>query len=135
VEFIVQYLILSHACDYAELTSNVGNIGLLKLFQKLGLVRAETAERALNAYREFRRIQHWLRLSGDSDLAGRSLSHSKTQKFARVEAGRLRDGIAAVSRLWDEVFGTQTHHSQLPDKPVFSPHPGFELNDGGNKSS
>jgi hypothetical protein len=74
-------------------------------------------------------------LSGDSDLAGRSLSHSKTQKFARVEAGRLRDGIAAVSRLWDEVFGTQTHHSQLPDKPVISPHPGFELNDGGNKSS
>jgi glutamate-ammonia-ligase adenylyltransferase len=110
VEFIVQYLILGHAYDYPELTNNIGNIGLLKLFQKLGLVHSETAERALGAYREFRRIQHWLRLSGDSGLASTPLSDSKTQKFARVEADRLRDGIAAVLRLWEEVFGAQGRH-------------------------
>ncbi|HEY6044461.1 MAG TPA: bifunctional [glutamate--ammonia ligase]-adenylyl-L-tyrosine phosphorylase/[glutamate--ammonia-ligase] adenylyltransferase, partial [Nitrosospira sp.] len=34
VEFIVQYLILGHACDYPELTNNIGNIALLKLFEK-----------------------------------------------------------------------------------------------------
>jgi glutamate-ammonia-ligase adenylyltransferase len=110
VEFIVQYLILGHACDYPELTNNIGNIALLKLFEKLGLVQAETAERALNAYREFRRVQHALRLSGDSGLTGTPSAHSQSQKFARVEAEGLRDGIIAVLQLWDEVFGAQTHH-------------------------
>jgi glutamate-ammonia-ligase adenylyltransferase len=110
VEFIVQYLILGHASDYPELTNNIGNIALLKLFQKLNLVHIETSERALNAYRELRRIQHWLRLSGDSSLSGTSSTPGKTQKFARVEADRFRDGITAVLQLWDEVFGAQTYH-------------------------
>ncbi|MDE2365633.1 MAG: bifunctional [glutamate--ammonia ligase]-adenylyl-L-tyrosine phosphorylase/[glutamate--ammonia-ligase] adenylyltransferase, partial [Betaproteobacteria bacterium] len=110
VEFVVQYLILGYACDYPELTDNAGNIALLKRSEKLGLVHSETAERALNAYREFRRIQHWLRLSGDSGLTGIPPVNSKSQKFARIEADHLRDGITAVLQLWDEVFGVQTHH-------------------------
>lgn len=105
VEFIVQYLVLGYACNHKELTGNIGNIALLKLAGKLGLIKSEVAEPALNAYRELRRTQHWLRLSGDSDLAGSSSADGKSQKFARVEAHYFEDEIAAVSRLWSEVFG------------------------------
>jgi glutamate-ammonia-ligase adenylyltransferase len=108
VEFIVQYLVLGHACHHKELTGNIGNIALLKLAAKLGLIRNEVAEPALNAYREFRRTQHWLRLGGCSDLAGSSSANGKSQKFARVQADHFEDEIAAVSRLWNEVFGTST---------------------------
>jgi [glutamine synthetase] adenylyltransferase / [glutamine synthetase]-adenylyl-L-tyrosine phosphorylase len=105
VEFVVQYLVLGHAHDHSELTRNIGNIGLLKLSGELGLVKLETAERALRAYREFRRVQHRLRLSGISDLEG-SLHH-KAGKFARVEPDYLREEVAAVLALWEEVFGPQ----------------------------
>ena len=106
VEFIVQYLVLGHACDYPELTNNIGNIALLKLAGELGLINADTAEKALNAYREFRRVQHQLRLSGDSGLTGIPSTGSKSQKFARVEMDYLCGHPSAVFRLWEEVFGT-----------------------------
>jgi glutamate-ammonia-ligase adenylyltransferase len=106
VEFIVQYLVLGHACNYPELTNNIGNIALLKLAGKLGLVNAETAERVLNAYREFRRVQHQLRLSGDSGMTGMPSMGGNSQKFARIEVDYLSDHPSAVFRLWDEVFGT-----------------------------
>ncbi|MDQ3185765.1 MAG: bifunctional [glutamate--ammonia ligase]-adenylyl-L-tyrosine phosphorylase/[glutamate--ammonia-ligase] adenylyltransferase [Pseudomonadota bacterium] len=105
VEFIVQYLILGHACEHPVLTNNIGNIALLKLSAELGLIRMETAERALSAYREFRRVQHRLRLSGDSSLTGTPSTGSKSQKFARVDVGYLRDEVVAVLQLWEEVFG------------------------------
>ena len=109
VEFIVQYLVLGYACKYPGLTNNIGNIGLLRLAGELGLIHVETAEKVLNAYREFRRVQHRLRLSGDSGLTGIPSTDSKSQKFARVEMDDLRDNVAAVLRLWEEVFGTQRH--------------------------
>lgn len=105
VEFIVQYLILGYACKHQELTRNIGNIALLKLAGTLGLISMANAEGALTAYREFRRAQHRLRLSGDSDLTGLPSTDNKSQKFARIEADYLRDDIAAVLRLWNEVFG------------------------------
>jgi glutamate-ammonia-ligase adenylyltransferase len=43
-------------------------------------------------------------LGGYSDLAGSS-SNGKSQKFARVDADYFKDEIAAVFRLWNEVFG------------------------------
>ena len=112
VEFIVQYLILGHACDHAELTRNIGNIGLLKLSAELGLISRKIAERSLRAYREFRHVQHQLRLSGDSNLAG-APANSQSQKFARVETNYLSEEIAAVLQLWKEVFGAPTHPSPL----------------------
>lgn len=107
VEFMVQYLVLGHACNYPELTGNIGNIALLKLAGKLGLIPAQAAELVLNAYREFRRVQHRLRLSGNSGLAGASPTAGNSQKFARVEADYLSDARAAVLRLWEEVFGVE----------------------------
>lgn len=104
VEFIVQYLVLGHACDHPELTGNIGNIALLKLAGELGLIPAQAAETVLNAYREFRRVQHRLRLNGDSGSMRTSLVAGKSQKFARVEADYLSTARAAVLRLWEEIF-------------------------------
>jgi glutamate-ammonia-ligase adenylyltransferase len=104
VEFVVQYLILGHAWEHPELTRNIGNIALLKLACNLGLIGRETGERALGAYREFRRLQHRLRLSGDANLTGPSSPDSESRKFVRVEAELVQNSITAVRQLWNEVF-------------------------------
>jgi [glutamine synthetase] adenylyltransferase / [glutamine synthetase]-adenylyl-L-tyrosine phosphorylase len=104
VEFVVQYLVLGHACQHPELTKNIGNIALLKLASSLGLIRRETGQRALDAYRDFRRVQHRSRLSGDANFTGLPTTENKSQKFVRVEVGYFQTGIDAVLQLWNEVF-------------------------------
>ena len=92
IEFVVQYLVLGHAHRHAELTRNAGNIALLKIAAQLGLIPPESAESVGNAYRDYRRRQHWLRLNG--------------AKYARVPAGEVRSRIEATGALWANVFGT-----------------------------
>jgi glutamate-ammonia-ligase adenylyltransferase len=105
VEFIVQYLVLGYAHVYPQLTGNIGNIALLKLAGDLGLIPAKSAEQVRTAYREFRRLQHRLRLSGDPELAGSAASPEKSAGFARIEADYLSHARLAVLQLWEEVFG------------------------------
>ncbi|MCP5247140.1 MAG: bifunctional [glutamate--ammonia ligase]-adenylyl-L-tyrosine phosphorylase/[glutamate--ammonia-ligase] adenylyltransferase [Candidatus Accumulibacter sp.] len=90
VEFIVQYLILGHAHQHARLCGNLGNIALLGIAADLGLIPSELAEPVRSAYREFRRMQHVLRLN-----AGRR---------ARVERAAVCRRIEAVEALWQVVF-------------------------------
>jgi len=90
VEFIVQYLILAHAHRYPQLTGNLGNIALLRSAAECGLIPADLAEVARDAYREYRRLQHLRRLNNlDS----------------RVDAAAHAERIAAVRALWKHVFG------------------------------
>ncbi|MBI4206883.1 MAG: bifunctional glutamine synthetase adenylyltransferase/deadenyltransferase, partial [Betaproteobacteria bacterium] len=91
VEFIVQYLVLGHARRHAELTGNIGNLALLKLAGRLDLVPQEQALAAHEAYREFRRRQHMLRLAGE--------------KYARVAPAEVDQRTQAVRQLWQTVFG------------------------------
>ncbi|MBL8540344.1 MAG: bifunctional [glutamate--ammonia ligase]-adenylyl-L-tyrosine phosphorylase/[glutamate--ammonia-ligase] adenylyltransferase [Betaproteobacteria bacterium] len=91
VEFIVQFLVPGHACRHAELTGNIGNLALLKLAAQLGLIPEPLALGAFDAYREFRGLQHMLRLQGE--------------KYARVPRERVAVHIEAVLALWDCVFG------------------------------
>ncbi|MBI1892150.1 MAG: bifunctional [glutamate--ammonia ligase]-adenylyl-L-tyrosine phosphorylase/[glutamate--ammonia-ligase] adenylyltransferase [Burkholderiales bacterium] len=91
IEFMVQYLILRHAAQYAELVPDIGNIALLKLCGRLGLIDAPLAEQAANAYRSFRKLQHEMRLQGVDK--------------ARVEHERVEKEAAAVSQLWATIFG------------------------------
>jgi len=91
VEFAVQYLVLAHTHDHAELTRNLGNIALLAIAANLGLVPEPVANAAAGAYRDYRRLQHQIRLTG---------AH-----HARIEAEPQADRRAAVSALWDHVFG------------------------------
>jgi glutamate-ammonia-ligase adenylyltransferase len=90
VEFIVQYLVLAYARAHAALTGNIGNLALLKLAASLGLIACDEADRVHAAYREYRRLQHALRLRGDA--------------YARVEREALAGEISAVSALWSRVF-------------------------------
>lgn len=85
VEFIVQYLVLVHAKQHATLTRNAGNIALLHMAAALGLVDADLADRAAQAYRVFRRAQHLQRLQGEK---------------ARVPEDIYRSEIEPVQQLW-----------------------------------
>ncbi|NMM27457.1 MAG: bifunctional [glutamate--ammonia ligase]-adenylyl-L-tyrosine phosphorylase/[glutamate--ammonia-ligase] adenylyltransferase [Glaciimonas sp.] len=91
IEFIVQYLVLRHAGTYPQLTANIGNIGLLRLCGALGLLDQPLAEAVASAYRDFRKMQHNIRLQG-SDRA-------------RVELEEVAARVDDVKRLWEAVFG------------------------------
>ncbi len=91
IEFIVQYLVLARSRAHYELTGNLGNIALLQMAGALGLVPRELAQAAADAYREYRRLQHALRLNG--------------AEFARVEPAAVAAHIAATRALWRAVFG------------------------------
>ncbi|MGZ9006333.1 MAG: [protein-PII] uridylyltransferase family protein, partial [Burkholderiales bacterium] len=99
VEFVVQYLVLGYAHDHEALTGNIGNLALLKLAARLGLIPEEAALPAHDAYRRFRQLQHSLRLQGEP--------------YARVELDSVRTEVAAVRALWALVLNetTDTNHS------------------------
>ncbi|NDP41961.1 MAG: bifunctional glutamine synthetase adenylyltransferase/deadenyltransferase, partial [Aromatoleum sp.] len=91
VEFAVQSLVLAHAHDHAELTRNAGNIALLAIAGRLGLVPSDIAAAAADAYRDYRRLQHQIRLTGAA--------------HARVPRQTQTRERAAVDALWRNVFG------------------------------
>ena len=91
LEFSVQYLVLAQSRTYPELLRNSGNIALLLTAGRLGLVPVEVARQAADAYREYRRLQHRLRLQGAAQ--------------ARVDAPLVASHREAVLRLWQTIFG------------------------------
>ena len=91
IEFIVQYLILHYAAQYPQLTADIGNIALLKLLGQLKLIDTSLAETAADVYRDFRKLQHQLRLRG-ADKARVELTPS-------VDSQRN-----AVRQLWREAI-------------------------------
>jgi glutamate-ammonia-ligase adenylyltransferase len=95
VEFAVQLLVLAHAHRHPSLTRNAGNIALLAMAGALGLIDADTATAAADAYREYRRLQHQIRLTGAA--------------HARVDPETQAQRRAAVMRLWNGVFGGPWH--------------------------
>jgi glutamate-ammonia-ligase adenylyltransferase len=91
LEFIVQYLVLAHAHAHPELVGNLGNIALLGIAGGLGLIPTARAAECQDAYRDFRRQQHALRLEG--------------AQFARVAPDSVAVQVEAVRALWAQVFG------------------------------
>ena len=91
VEFLVQFLVLAHAKQYPQLTENIGNIALLKLLASLNIIEHNLAEKVVLAYRDYRRLQHALKLQGAPHM--------------RVETISVSVHITAVKALWREVFG------------------------------
>ena len=86
IEFTVQFLVLAHARRFPGLTANLGNIALLRIAGELGLMPPALAEQAGNAYREYRRVQHALRLNG--------------ARYARVPPIDVQVHASAVRELW-----------------------------------
>jgi glutamate-ammonia-ligase adenylyltransferase len=92
IEFIVQHIVLARSRRHYELTGNLGNIALLHMAGALELVPVDLAHRVADAYREYRRLQHALRLNG--------------AEFARIERARVATHAEATLALWRAVFGT-----------------------------
>ena len=108
VEFLVQYLVLAHAKSHPQLTENIGNIALLKLLEKLNIIEHDLTEKVVLAYRDYRRMQHVLKLQGAPHM--------------RVEAASVSAHAAAVKALWNQVFAS------LPSalQPIFLAVPPLE---------
>jgi glutamate-ammonia-ligase adenylyltransferase len=87
----VQYLVLRHGAAHPELADNVGNIALLQRAGTAGLIPAALAAAAADAYRELRRQQHAIKLSG--------------AEFARVPLPAVESVRDAVKTLWAQVMG------------------------------
>ena len=104
IEFAVQYLVLVHAHLHAVLTKNAGNIALLHFAGELALVPAELAAGVADAYREYRRLQHQVRLT----LA----------THARVDPAPQAARRAAVAALWAHVFGGAWHEAPAHTLPA-----------------
>jgi glutamate-ammonia-ligase adenylyltransferase len=90
IEFVVQYLVLAHAHAHPQLTRNAGNIALLQIAADAGLIAPGLALQAADAYREYRRLQHQVRLTGAA--------------HARVDAEAEAPRRAAVQSLWNAVL-------------------------------
>ena len=94
VEFVVQYLVLSASGTHPELVNNFGNILLLEIAARLGLIDAELTPQAVRAYRRYRALQHEIRLNGGEGVP------------VRVPAEMVETERRAVLALWQSVFGT-----------------------------
>ncbi len=90
-EFCVQYLVLRHCDAHPELADNAGNIALLQRAGAAGLIPAELAAAAADAYRTLRREQHAVRLGG--------------ARYARVPPASMGEAREAIQALWRQVFG------------------------------
>lgn len=90
VEFLVQYLVLSHAKQHPQLTGNIGNIALLRLLASLHIISPDLAEQVAFAYREYRHMQHILKLQG--------ITNNK------IETSLVTQYVEQVTALWREVF-------------------------------
>jgi glutamate-ammonia-ligase adenylyltransferase len=91
IEFCVQTLVLAHARAHPPLVANLGNIALLHIAGEAGLIAPDLAGLAADAYRNYRKRQHQLRLNN--------------AEYARVPAAEFAAEIVTVRRLWQEVVG------------------------------
>jgi [glutamine synthetase] adenylyltransferase / [glutamine synthetase]-adenylyl-L-tyrosine phosphorylase len=100
IEFVVQFIVLAHARAYRDLTANLGNIALLAMAAGHGLINEALAKRCQVAYREFRRIQHRLRLN--------------EAQFARVPFDEIASHALAARELWQTVLGDTNGRAASP---------------------
>ena len=90
IEFIVQYLVLAYGRAHPELLDNAGNIALLERAARVGLITPEDAQACAQAYRDFRKRQHLLRLND--------------ARYARVPQDTFAAQREAVRRLWQSLI-------------------------------
>ncbi|HEY9098117.1 MAG TPA: bifunctional [glutamate--ammonia ligase]-adenylyl-L-tyrosine phosphorylase/[glutamate--ammonia-ligase] adenylyltransferase [Thiobacillus sp.] len=91
VEFCVQYLVLRDSRTHPELSENLGNIKLLHRAGAAALIPVDLATAAADAYRELRRQQHAIKLSG--------------AEYARVPPAAMENVREVVRTLWAQVLG------------------------------
>lgn len=95
VEFAVQAMVLAYSHEHPELVNNFGNILLLEMAGRLGLINNELAERCVVAYRDYRYIQRQHRLAFGAGPV-------------RIDIESVGEHVRAVKELWQAVFGNQS---------------------------
>jgi len=100
IEFAVQFIVLANANRHPQLTRNAGNIALLGMAADLELVPRALAVDVADAYRDYRRLQHQIRLTG--------------AQHARVEPEEHAARRAAVATLWEHVIGVVRDPATAP---------------------
>lgn len=98
IEFIVQFLVLAHAAEYPELTTNSGNIALLAVAAKLLLIDQNNSIAVGEIYRDWRRIQHQMRLNN--------------QPKCLIENNLI--DTSPVTNLWKTIFGNKAYFDSTP---------------------
>jgi glutamate-ammonia-ligase adenylyltransferase len=90
IEFVVQFLVLSQGGRHPELLPNVGNIALLQRAQACGLLPGNVGDKAAQAYRTLRQIQHRARLN---------------EEPTQLDIAKVTTERDAGLALWTAVFG------------------------------
>lgn len=93
VEFAVQAMVLAYSHEHPELVNNFGNILLLEMAARAGLIEPELAQRCVSIYRNYRHIQRKHRLEFGAGAV-------------RVNRQEQQENIETVLKLWKTVFGT-----------------------------
>ena len=88
-EFAVQFLVLTESGQHSELAQNMGNITLMMRAEAAGLLPVGVGQRAADAYRQLRRVQHRARLN---------------EEATQVMPPALASERLAITALWDAVF-------------------------------
>lgn len=92
IEFAVQAMVLVYSHEHPELTNNFGNILLLEMAGRIGLIDNDLAARCAGIYRQYRNVQRTYRL--EHGLGS-----------VRVDPKAFESEIADVRALWKVVFG------------------------------
>jgi len=90
IEFMVQYLVLRHAHQYPQLCANYGNIALLNTCGELGLIDSDASQQVAAVYRQWRKLQHKIRLQGIDE--------------AKIDIDNAVQPAQQVCALWCDLF-------------------------------
>ena len=89
IEFLVQYLVLSHACDHEELLEWTDNVRLIQTLIETGVIQELDAHILKHAYLIYRAVAHKLSLQ---------------EKPARVTSERFHLLRSKVEDIWSAFF-------------------------------
>lgn len=93
IEFLVQYLVLAHACHEPLLVKFTDNIRQLAALEALGRLSSWESMILRDTYRSIRKIQHYARLSDQEDI--------------ELDA-ELTESMDLVKEIHEKVFGQST---------------------------
>ena len=95
IEFVVQYLVLAHAGEHAELTNWSDVIRLLEALEQAGLITTDQAESLSQAYLDYRSATHALGLQGraaETDAAEFATRRQQVQQITEALLPGLQAG-------------------------------------------
>ena len=123
----MQFLVLAFAHRHPALTRNAGNIALLQMAADAELLPHALAQETAAAYREYRRLQHRVRLTGAAHqrAAGTSVV-TDLLILRRREPGREPDTTP-----WEQARTTEADGAQVPVSEYFLGHPENVLGEMG----